>query len=131
MKSRRSFKFAGVMLVFAFIILMPGLGAACVWVNGHHLSYEERRNAERVHGGEIACGNYVYNSNTGAWWDLNRQRGGYIGEEATQRSQGRSNPGGSRDYSVTPYAGGYVGGDGNCTTIFIPSSNYTYLGDGC
>ena len=59
--------------------------------------------------------------------DVNRSRGGYLGSVPVPARRGSA----SGEYSVDSYAGGYVGGKGDCATIYIPSSNYTYLGDGC
>ena len=131
MNSKISLILATFMMGVGLTIILPSVGSACVWVNGVPLSYEEIRYAEQLHGMQIACGNYLFDAKTGAWWDLNRQNGGYLGEGYSQQRQGSSRHGGSGEYSVEKYSGGYVGGDGDCTTIFIPSSDYTYLGDGC
>lgn len=131
MKSKLSLTLAGILLGLTFITLLPGLGLACVWVNGSPLSYDEIRYAESLQGGQIACGSYIFDSNTGAWWDIGRQRGGYLGSGYRQQPQDSYNRGGSEGYSVDSYAGGYVGGNGDCTTIVVPGTDYTYLGDGC
>lgn len=126
MKSKLSRTLVGVLLALAITSLFPSLGSACVFVNGQQLSDQQILEAERLHGGKISCGWYLFDANTGAWWDVNRSRGGYLGNSQYQRGGGASG-----EYSVDSYAGGYVGGKGDCATIYIPSSNYTYLGDGC
>ncbi len=88
MKLRMLGKHLGIVVTFIAVMLLPSLVLACVWVNGIPFSPQEVREAERFIGGQIACGVYAFNPNTGDWWDFTRQQGGNIRSGQYQNPSG-------------------------------------------
>ncbi len=109
---------AAWLLTVVGVVAPPSVDAACVWVNGVPLSYQEIRQAEQLIGMEIVCGVYAFNHYTGAWWDFTRGLGGNIHDRSSQSSPGSfPSQGEEQDCSSIAYFG--------------PYSDYTYIGDGC